>query len=216
MSNVNFFPSLSVGKDEPKSLGREHVRATRREMLREPHISPLTDFVEALRAERGFTNEVPYFDPMDGGVNAKVLFILEAPGAKAVSSGFISRNNPDETAKNMFNFLNHVGFDRRESALWNIVPWYIGTGQKIRPARKTDIEQGLRYLEQLLNLLPVLENIVLVGAKAAKARHYVANLTALPIFESPHPSPLFVNNKPCNREVILDAFTQVRQHTSRD
>ena len=40
---------------------------------------------------------IPHFDPLDGGSNAQVLFLMEAPGPKASASGFVSRNNPDET-----------------------------------------------------------------------------------------------------------------------
>jgi uracil-DNA glycosylase len=68
------------------------VRAAK---LTEPHVAPLTAFVEALRAEMGPGVGLPHFDPLDGGVEAEVLYLLEAPGPRAVESGFISRNNPD-------------------------------------------------------------------------------------------------------------------------
>jgi hypothetical protein len=48
---------------------------------------------------------VPDFDPLDGGVNAQVLFLLEKPGpmaaedGKRAGSGFISRDNDDGTAE---------------------------------------------------------------------------------------------------------------------
>ena len=46
--------------------------------LHEPHIAPLTRFVEELRAENP-DYLMPYFDPWDAGVDAEVLFLLEAP-----------------------------------------------------------------------------------------------------------------------------------------
>ena len=180
-------------------------------MLDQPHISPLTQFVHQIRQAEGLDEEVPYFDPFDGGVNARVLFILEAPGAKAVQSGFISRNNPDETAKNMFQLLQEAGFRREETILWNIVPWYIGSGTKIRPANHSDITDGMAYLEKLIQMLGQLKCIVLVGKKAALARGDIEKLTMLPILETYHPSPLFVNNKPGNRNLLLKTFEKVRQ-----
>jgi hypothetical protein len=76
--------------------------------------------VPTIRRESGF--DVPDFDPLDGGVNAACLFVLEAPGSRAVGSGFVSRDNPDETAKNWM-LLNHAAkMDRRRVAVWNIVP----------------------------------------------------------------------------------------------
>src|SRR5689334_1377344 len=93
---------LKVLMDAPKLLGIAEARADRLGQLQEPHIAPLTAFVDHLRAEAGPGASIPYFDPWDAGIGAEILFLLEAPGPKAVKSGFVSRNNPDETAKNMF------------------------------------------------------------------------------------------------------------------
>lgn len=114
--------------DYPKSLGDAQLRAARLSMLNDSHVLPLTAFVNRIRGAERLEHRIPYFDPLDGGIEAKVLFILEAPGPKAVASGFISRNNPDESAKNLFLLLREAGFERRDTLLWNIVPWYIGTG----------------------------------------------------------------------------------------
>jgi len=198
--------------DEPKSLGKEAVRAARFSLLQNDIIYSLTSFVEEIRHESNLTDKVPYFDPLDGGIDSKILFILEAPGAKAVESGFVSRNNPDETAKNIFNRLSEAGIERSESVLWNIVPWYIGTGKKIRAANKTDIAEGMIYLDRLLKLLPALNAIVLVGKKAAQAKSFIAKITTLKIFETYHPSPLFANNKPENKEVLARSFSQIKEY----
>ena len=63
-------------------------------MLEEPHIRPLAGFVEAIRKETGRGPNIPQFDPLDGGILASKLILLEAPGPQAVKTGFISRNNP--------------------------------------------------------------------------------------------------------------------------
>ena len=152
-----------VTADTPNSLGDPVVQAARRAQLSEAHVAPLTRYVERLRAQVGRAAEIPDFDPWDGGVSAEVLFLLEAPGARAVAAGFISRNSPDETAKNFF-LLNHdAGIARERTLCWNVVPWYIGTGTRIRPANRTDIAQGVGPLVELLELLPALRAVVLVG-----------------------------------------------------
>lgn len=93
---------VRISTDAAKLLGNSDARDARYLQLHEPHIAPLTLFVETLRTQLGPIAGIPYFDPSDGGITAKLLYLLEAPGAKALFSGFISRNNPDETAKNFF------------------------------------------------------------------------------------------------------------------
>jgi uracil-DNA glycosylase len=183
-------------------------------MLREPHILPLTTFVNEIRATENLQNEIPYFDPLDGGIEAKFLFVLEAPGPQAVKSGFVSRNNPDESARNLFLLLNEAGFVRRETLLWNIVPWYIGDGAKIRGANRSDVTRGLVYLQKLLALLEKLQCLILVGQKAASARVEIAKIWNRPIYETPHPSPKFVNRLPANRDVLLSEFRRIRLEAS--
>ena len=191
-----------MNSDRPKLLADAAAVAARLKELRAPHVAPLTAFVEELRREVGPGADVPYFDPWDGGVEATTLFLLEAPGPRAVRSGFVSRNNPDETAKNFYELSMEAGIDRKNTILWNTVPWYIGDGKKIRAATSRDLANGLKLLPRLLALLPKLRAIVLVGRKAEKAmahvdRHRYSLLTC------PHPSPMFVNNAPGNRGKIL-------------
>ena len=198
-------------KDQPKLLGQPEALASRLEEVEQSHIAPLTAFVRRLRAAVGSNASIPFFDPWDGGINAEVLFVLEAPGPKARNSGFVSRNNPDETAKNFFELLNEAGISRKSSVLWNIVPWYIGAGTKIRPANTSDISSGVKSLEGLLNLLPRLRGIVLVGRKAQKAEGYLRKIRPLLIIEKcPHPSPMFINRKMGNRQMLLDCLCMVK------
>lgn len=200
--------SIGMNTGLPKLLGVDEAVAARMGELRAPHIAPLTAFVEELRAEAGSGAQVPYFDPWDGGIEATALFLLEAPGRKAVLSGFVSRDNPDETAKNFFELNVEAGIDRKKTVVWNAVPWYIGDGQKIRAATPKDLEAGLRPLPRLLALLPSVDTVVLVGRKAQKAaRQFDSGMYR--IFTCPHPSPMFVNRSPGNRGKILDVLRQV-------
>jgi hypothetical protein len=196
--------------DLPKLLRDPMARTARQAELYEPHIAPPTEFVEKLRAEVGSHGSIPYFDPWDGGIDAEILFLLEAPGARALFTGFISRNNPDETVKNFSELNRDAEIPRKRTVTWNIVPWYIGTGMRIRAADKTDTEAGIRALTRVLDLLPKLRAAVLIGRKAERASQLVAQLRpTVRVFKSPHPSPLFVNNAPGNRQRILDVFLEV-------
>ena len=56
---------------------------------------------------------VPDFDPLDGGIETRTLFLFEKPGrmtadgfARRFGSGFISRNNDDQTAEATFAFTD--------------------------------------------------------------------------------------------------------------
>ncbi|MBZ2189252.1 uracil-DNA glycosylase [Alcanivorax sp. JB21] len=196
--------------DRPKLLRDKTAREARLSQLDEAHVARLTDFVDDLRIRIGPEAAIPYFDPWDGGVGAEALFLLEAPGPKARNSGFMSMNNPDETAKNLFELIHEAEIDRRRIAIWNTVPWYIGSGAKIRPASSSDIASGIESLSNLFQLMPKLRLVVLVGAKAQKAHKHIQNVAPhLGLLSSPHPSPMFVNRRPGNREAILNSLRTV-------
>jgi hypothetical protein len=110
-------------------------------------LSPLSELVERIRSDMNLTGEVPGFDPLNGNEQARFLFVLEAPGAKAVKTGCISFDNPDQTARNFKAHLTGAGIERADIAIWNIVPWYLGNqeGTRIRAATAADTKQGLKY-----------------------------------------------------------------------
>lgn len=173
---------------------------------------PLVGFVRAIRRRAGPHAAVLDFDPWDGGVRAECLFLLEAPSRKAVESGFISRNNPDETAKNFFELNRDAGIPRRRTVTWNVVPWYVGTASRIRPVARADILAARPYLAALLALLPRLRVAVLIGRKAQRARPLFDRLAPwVPLLSCPHPSPLFINNRPGNRHLILATLRKAAQ-----
>jgi uracil-DNA glycosylase len=86
--------------------------------LHDGHVLPLMNVVRDLRAQ-GLI--VPNVDPNDGGMNARVLVLLETPGPKAVASGFVSRDNPDPTARNLGLVLDEAGLLRSDVVIWNVV-----------------------------------------------------------------------------------------------
>jgi uracil-DNA glycosylase len=196
--------------DAPKTLAGGEERARRQLLLLQHHVLPLTQLTGRIRSAMGPSYQVPEFDPLDGGVESEVLFLLEAPGPKAVASGFVSRNNPDETARNFFLLNAEAGIDRRLTVTWNAVPWYIGTGAKIRPATARDVREADQWLTELLTHLVKLRIVVLVGRKSVHARNIVAaERPGVAILEMPHPSPMHVNRHPDNRSHILSVLREV-------
>lgn len=214
--------SKSQFPDEPKSLKDEVVKQERRNLLEQAHVAPLTKFVDELRDRRleehspDFRKEhIPYLDPLDGGVEARCLFLFEAPGGRAVKSGFISRNNPDESAKTFFRLNECAGLNRCQTVSWNIVPWYLGSNGQIRAAKGKDISQGLQSLWDLLDLLKSLDTIVLSGRKAQKAtRHIEESRVANRVIEMWHPSPQSLNRVPSRREEICEVLRDIANSVS--
>ncbi|MGE5199312.1 MAG: hypothetical protein ACM3H9_06705 [Rhodospirillaceae bacterium] len=98
-----------------KTLGDPIVREQRLASLEQLHVATLTAFVRTLWRETGLESAIPCFDPADGGTDADILFLLEAPGPRAVQSGFVSRDNPDETAKNFLLPCHEARIDRRRT-----------------------------------------------------------------------------------------------------
>ena len=168
-----------------------------------PHIAPLTVFAKRLRAEHP-DRHVPWFDPDEAGDRARILMLQEAPGPKAIGdeefggSGFVSPDNCDPTARNTKELLQAAGIVRDQLLVtWNVVPWYLGDSQRIAAARSRDLDESRQALRDLLDLLPRLRVVVLLGKKAAEAweraglsheREDLCVLGSLPGRPLPHPS----------------------------
>ncbi|MBX9707176.1 MAG: uracil-DNA glycosylase [Caulobacteraceae bacterium] len=179
-----------------------------------PYIAPLAGFAADLRARHGV--EVPDFDPLDGGINARMLFLKERPGpmtsasrAGRAGSGFISRDNDDPTAESTFLFMEAAGIRRQDTVMWNVVPGWNG----IRKITRQELAEGAAEVRNLIALLPSVEVVVLVGRKAAKAEPLLAG-TGLAIFRSLHNSPLVRASKPADWAKISEAWAEAARALS--
>lgn len=201
------------GDDAPRSMRDAGVRERRLGMLGMPHVAPLAAYAARLRA-RGSV-EVPEFDPLDGGVEAQVLFLFEKPGpmtaerggSKRSGSGFISRNNDDPTAEATFRFMEQAGIARRLTVIWNLIPWWNYT----RAVTPQELREGTACVRELISLLPELRAVVLVGKRAAKAERYLKT-KQLALFTSDHPSPLVRARLPERWNAIPSEWAKVRRY----
>ncbi len=183
----------------------------RRGELNLPHIAPLRDFVLRLRAEK--RGAVPDFDPFDGGIEAEVLFLLEKPGpmtddtaiSDRVGSGFISRDNDDPTAEATLRFMEAAQIERRQSIIWNSVPWWNGT----RKISAYEHKVGIERLAGLIDILPKLRVVVGVGVRAKKAEPFVTRC-GLKFILSAHPSPINRASRPVVWNDIPHQWAQVK------
>jgi uracil-DNA glycosylase len=197
--------------DQPRTNRDSAEVARKLSLLREEHVAPLTRFVGRLRESKPEA-AVPYFDPTEAGIEARVLLLLEAPGRRSAleaGSGFVSPDNDDQTAQNLWQLLREAGIDRaRDVVTWNVVPWYIGDGTKIRATRVSDLDEAQQATRELLSLLPNIRVVVLLGRPAATA--WGALGFDLDVIEASHPSPLNLNTRPERREEIRLALSEAR------
>ncbi|CAO4168290.1 Uracil-DNA glycosylase [Methylorubrum populi] len=194
--------------EAPKSLRDPAVLAARRAMADAPHIRPLRALARRIAEER--KAEVPDPDPLDGGVDARLLLLLETPGPSIGRTGFVSRDNATGTAANLFRFLREAGIARRDTLIWNAVLWVIhAPGALNRAPRRSEAATAAPYFAPLLALLPRLAVVVPAGRFA---QHAAAPLKQarpdLPVVPIPHPSPTYVCTSPSVRERILAGLSQ--------
>jgi uracil-DNA glycosylase len=155
---------------------------------------------------------VPWFDPTEAGLEARILLLLQSPGPKAApphGSGFISPHNNDQSAENMWGIQREVGIDRRhELCTWNVVPWYVPREQRLS---EPEFARARPMLGELLALLPDLRAVVLFGGKAEDAWRRAHLRVRLPVLPTWHTSPLSLNYDRSRRGDIVATLREARR-----
>ncbi|MBP0445885.1 hypothetical protein J8J14_14000 [Roseomonas sp. SSH11] len=172
-------------------------RAARHALLREaPHAAPIRALAQRIREATG--RPVPEPDPLDGGAEAGLLLLLETPGPRLTENPIVSRDKPGGTGANLRRFLGAAGIPRRETLIWNAVPWVIhAPGALNRAPRAAELRSGLAWIPPLLDAMPRLRVAVLAGRFAAAALPVIrAARPGLPVLSMPHPSPTYVCTSP--------------------
>lgn len=207
--------------DQPR-LFRDPNEVTRRETeIFANNVASLNTWVCKLQIRLGPNVNIPWFDPQDGGCEAQILWLLEAPGRKATrehgGSGFISCNNNDGTAQNTWKAREGAGVSRKLVVHWNVIPYYLGSSTKIRAYDPHDIAAVGPLLGELLDLLPRLRVVILGGKAANKVwRDFAPVNCPFHIIECPHPSPKNLNSRPWYREPIIKAWQDALKYVEGD
>lgn len=173
------------------------MRAARHELASRAEYEALSEWTRDLALRRGVV--VPAFDPAEAGTSAQVLVLHEAPGPMTnatgprAGSGFISVDNDDQTAENMWRLRAEVGLSEQVTLHWNIVPWYLGAAS-VKPNAQ-ELRQGALELRRLLPLLPRLRIVVASGRHAQEGwRKDVSPFVSdIRVIDTWHPSPLAMN-----------------------
>ena len=169
--------------------------AERRAGLAAPSMRPLAELAVRLRLE--LDRPVPDVDPADGGTRASMLLLLERPGRAVGPVGFVSRDNPTPTARNIRRFSERAGLDRTSMVIWNTVPWLDAGALRDQAPGSHEIRRGLELLPDFLALLPCLRVVVLAGRVARLAHDTVAAARReAMVLTMPHPSPTIVCTNP--------------------
>lgn len=198
--------------DAPRGLGDPARLSERRDMLKTaPAVQPLNAWLSGLQSERAGI-ACPDFDPAEAGVAARLLFLAEAPGpmshtengTRRPGTGFISVDNPDQTAVNCWTVRRNAGIGQDVALHWNIVPWYLGPASKKPDA--SELNAGAQALRSLLPLLPQLRVVVLAGLYAQNGwTKHMTTTSDLTVIRVPHPSPLAMA-QPGKREQFIQGM----------
>jgi uracil-DNA glycosylase len=197
----------------PKTLADPGAVAARHALAEaSPHLATLRALAGRIRAEQD--RPVPEADPLDGGVTARLLLLLETPGPATGRTAFVSRDNPTGTAANLFRFLGQAGIPRTDTLIWNAVPWVIhAAGARNRAPRTAEIRAARAYLPPLVDLMPDLAVVVLSGRVAqGLAPDLAASRPGLPVVAIPHPSPTYVCTSPVVPARIAAGLAEAARH----
>lgn len=214
-SPISTVETLPHGLSSRPRMHREASFLARKQArLREPHVSPINDLVDAIRDERGAF--VPYVDPDSGGALARVLFVLESPARPAAhGSGMLSPDNDDATAANMWEAYSDSGLSRNLAVHWNAVPWFVGDSSREKNVTTDEVTGGHRYLRELLGVADKIEVIVGMGKPAQTSLNRMRpelERRGIRLIECIHPSPR--NNGRGGREQVAAAFREVLHEIS--
>lgn len=150
----------------PRRMANEEYRQQQRDDRYVPHIGPINRLVDELIKSKN--KWVPYVAPIYGGTEAKLLYVLRDPGPQTHpdngGSGFLSLENDDATAENIFNLFAEANIRPKDALPWNAYPWYIN-----RKPKSEELVDGVEALKRVIDLLPDLKVIMFLGGVAKSA-----------------------------------------------
>lgn len=193
----------------PRALASDRVRSERAAAIRLPHVQPINDLIDEIGRDVGVRN-LAYNDPTFGGTEAEVLFVLKSPEGDAGSDrnrvSFQSFDNDDSGAEFLFRTCERFALPRVKCAGWNICPFPI---EGKNPSR-TELERARPYTMRMLELLPHLKVVLLLGNPAQKGweDRFLHRRPDVEVVLGASPSPPGINQKR-NRDNFEEAIRRV-------
>ncbi|CAD5756772.1 Uncharacterised protein [Escherichia coli] len=92
-----------------------------------------------------------WIDPADGGVNARMLILLQSPARSNLVPRFVSQDNPGPSQQNLNSFLKQARIKRENIIIWNTIPWLILHNENVSPT-KENINKGIAIIKTLMLL----------------------------------------------------------------
>lgn len=205
---------------DPSALAR------RRERIYEPHVAPLQEMARRVCFAHG-RHGGPLFDPDFGGVNARICLLFATPGPAVADvsgafvrpgTGFVSPDNPDQSAKRTDDTLKAAGIPRSDVVIWNAIPWYLPRkpNGKLNNGSARDMDEAAPALFELFVLCHRLRVLLLGGnvAQSVAERAFRLQPNAFVgywVIASPHTSPQAMNAAPDRSARLVSAFEKARQ-----
>ncbi|MCU1372358.1 MAG: uracil-DNA glycosylase superfamily protein [Ilumatobacteraceae bacterium] len=226
---------------ENKATRNEHLLSPRfapaniRERMQQafdPPVTALNEWVVALRDDPRLPPDagrtIPFFDPRGGGVEAKVLFLMQDPSEVATFTGFISPDNNDRSANNATLACQEAGLEPRDRVHWNIFPWWVNIttgGKPVDPSRPPQSYAAARplaarLLGEMLVMLPALQVLMLLGNEAQAGFERLGaqrefSGRGITVLRGPSTSPQSWNNidradpqQRYRREIVIEKLTE--------
>lgn len=189
------------------------VVAAKMARIRDHHVEPLNELADRIADAVGLPRgHVPYVDPDQGGIRARVLVLLDNPSTMAeagTGSGLLSLDNNDRTARNCREAYARHGVPWPAVVHWNVVPFPVA-GAKNGSSTAAERTRATPWTREFVNRCPDLETVLLLGASARDgwARAGIDHdLNVLP-GKIPHCSDRGLNS-PGGRERFEAAIAQI-------
>lgn len=97
--------------------------------------------------------------------------------------------------------------------MWNVVLWFLDPRQHPGAPTSPEIEQGFTYLPPLLDHMPNLRVVVLLGGTARRSHVYLSHTTTARIVSAHHTSAIVMNPAPRRAEENVAVFRFIASTT---
>jgi len=144
------------------------VVAEKMARIRDTHVASLNALADRIADSLGLPyGYVPYVDPDQGGVQARVLVLLDNPSKKAeagTGSGLLSLDNNDWTARACRETYAAAGIDWSAVVHWNVCPF--PTASSTGTSLASERARATRWTRDFVALCPNLEMVLRLGRAA--------------------------------------------------